>query len=216
MSILEIDENEARNQMVKIGTSLFNRGLTPGTSGNMSLRLDDGWLMTPTSSCIGELVGDEISKLDKNWQHISGKKPTKEVFLHRAFYESRPHAGAVVHLHSPYAVAVSCLTDLNINNVLPAMTPYAVMTYGLLALAPYFCPGDDTQSQTISNIAQQHAAILLANHGPIVSAVNLKAAANASEELEQAAMLQLTLHGRSVQYLTDPQIADLQKKYPLK
>lgn len=211
----EKDENTARNELVDIGRSLFERGLTPGTSGNLSIRLQDGWLMTPTKSCMGKLEASRISRLDNNWNHLSGDKPTKEVFLHKAMYESRPSAGAVVHLHSPYALAVACLDDIDPLDVLPAMTPYAVMSFGTLRLIPYYRPGDMAMGKIVAELAKETPAILLANHGPVVSGASLRTAANAAEEIEQAARLKLTLQGHKVRFLTDEQQNDLHQNFPL-
>lgn len=213
--VFEKDVNTARNELVDIGRSLFERGLTPGTSGNISVRLQDGWLMTPTKSCMGKLEASLISRLDKDWNHLSGDKPTKEVFLHKAMYEARPSAGAIVHLHSPYALAVSCLYDIDPQDVLPAMTPYAVMSFGTLRLIPYYRPGDKAMGDVVSKLAKETPAILLANHGPVVAGTSLRTAANAAEEIEQAARLKLTLQGRKISFLTDEQQDDLRRHFPL-
>lgn len=215
-SKLTINEADARQELVEMGRSLFERGLTPGTSGNMSLRLEDGWLMTPTQSSMGSLSAESISKLDNNWQHIAGGKPTKEVFLHQAMYAARASANAIVHLHSPYAVAVSCLADIDPKNTLPPMTPYAIMSFGRLPLIPYHRPGDKSLGDAIADLAKQHPAVLLANHGPVVSGNSLRTAANAVEEVEQSARLTLLLRGVNVRLLSEEQQADLHKHFPIR
>ena len=106
-----MNEQAVRDNLVRWGKSLFERGLTAGSSGNMSVRLDDGFLFTPTNSCLGYLEPDTISKLDLSGKHVSGDPPTKELPLHFGFYDNRPASRAVVHLHSTYATALSCLSD---------------------------------------------------------------------------------------------------------
>ena len=110
-----MSETTERDSICRLAKSLFERGLTIGSSGNISVRLDDGWLMTPTGSSMGNLDPNEISKLDLDGNLISGKSPTKESFLHIAMYDERPNSGAVVHLHSTHSVAVSCLADIDKN-----------------------------------------------------------------------------------------------------
>jgi len=153
--------------MVKWGKSLFERGLTGGSSGNMSVRLDDGYLSTPTNSCLGFLDAARLSKLDAAGKPVSGDPPTKELPLHIAFYEARPAAKAVVHLHSTYATVLSCLADIDAEDVLPPITPYVVMRVGKVPLLPYTRPGSPDVAPIIREKAPKHAGVLLANHGPV-------------------------------------------------
>jgi ribulose-5-phosphate 4-epimerase/fuculose-1-phosphate aldolase len=193
--------------------SIFDRGLTFGSSGNISVRLDDGWLMTPTGSTMGNIDPARISKLDEAGQHVSGDKPTKETFLHVAMYEERPQTGAVVHLHSTHSVGVSCLADVDPANVLPPITAYYVMKIGTLPLVPYFPPGDLDLAKAVREMASDHHAVLLANHGPVVAGKSLEDAVYATEELEETARLFLMLKDRSTRFLTDAQVADLKEKF---
>ena len=140
---------------------------------------------------------------------ISGDPPTKETFLHRAMYEERPQASAVVHLHSTYSVAVSALADIDTANVLPPITAYYVMRVGRLPLVAYHPPGDLSLAAAVRRLAGKHHAVLLANHGPVVAGTSLDAAANAIEELEETAKLFLILRGSKVRLLTDEQVAAL-------
>jgi 3-dehydro-4-phosphotetronate decarboxylase len=209
-------ENQAREAIVRVGASLFNRGLTHGSTGNISQRLaDGGWLMTPTGSSLGTLDPARLSRLDAQGRHIYGDAPTKEAVLHTVMYDRRPETGAVVHLHSTYAVAVSCLHGLDPVDVLPPITAYSVMRIGALALAPYFPPGDAKLADAVAALASKHHAILLANHGPVVAGRTLAAATDAIEELEETARLHLLLRGQQIAPLTPEQVAEVRKRFPV-
>ena len=208
-----MNENQLREAIVTIGKSLYDRGLTHGSAGNISVKLADGWLMTPTNSCLGRLDPARISRLDASGNLISGDKPSKETFLHVAMYGERTTTSAVVHLHSVHAVAVSCLTDVDPDDVFPPVTAYAVMQVGRLALAPYFPPGDERLAAVVARLAGKHHAILLANHGPVVAGTTLDAAVNAIEELEQTAKLVLLLRGQAVRYLSDADVTELNRRF---
>jgi ribulose-5-phosphate 4-epimerase/fuculose-1-phosphate aldolase len=205
-------EARLREEICTIGASIFARGLTAGSSGNISARVDDGWLMTPTGSTLGRLDPALLSKLDDSGRHVAGDAPTKESFLHRAMYEERPASGAVVHLHSTHSVAVSCLADIDPADVLPPITAYYVMRVGRLPLIPYFRPGDRALAEAVRGFAGKHHAVLLANHGPVVAGTDLDAAVNAIEELEETAKLYLLLHGHRTRFLTPEQAASLRKE----
>ena len=207
-------EDVLREQIATIGKSLYDRGLAHGSAGNISVKLADGWLMTPTNSCLGRLDPARISRLDAGGKLLSGDPPSKETFLHIAMYQERAVAGAVVHLHSVHAVAVSCLTDVNPDDVFPPVTAYAIMQVGRLALVPYFPPGDQTLADAVRKLARRHHAVLLANHGPVVAGTTLDAAVNAIEELEQTAKLVLLLRGQPARTLSAEQIAELNRRFP--
>ncbi len=201
-----MSEETQRRLLVELGASLFARGYSVGSAGNISIRLEDGYLMTPTNSSLGRLEAARISKLDRSWKHVSGDRPTKEVFLHRAFLDARPEAGAVVHLHSTHATAISCLEPA----VIPPLTPYFVMRVGrTLPLIPYYRPGNPEMEPAVHAAALQAKAVLLANHGPVICGATLTDAVNAAEELEEAAKLALLLRGMSPRLLTPPQVDDL-------
>lgn len=207
-------EAETRELLVQLGASLFARGYAVGSAGNISVRLDDGFLITPTNSSLGRLAGQQISKLDIGFNHISGDRPSKEVFMHRAFYRARPDAGAVVHLHSTMATAIACLADADPLAPIPPLTPYFVMRIGKsLPLIPYYRPGDPTMEPAIHAAAKDSRAVLLANHGPVVSGPNLIDAVYAAEELEEAARLALVLRGQAIRGLSNDQIDDLLKTF---
>jgi len=200
-----------REAICTIGASIFERGLTAGSSGNISLRTDEGWLMTPTNASLGRLDPARLSELDRDGNLVSGDPPTKESFLHRVMYEERNGTGAVVHLHSTHSVAVSCLAEIDPDDVLPPITAYYVMRVGRLPLVPYFRPGDIALAEAVRGFAGKHHAVLLANHGPVVAGANLDAAVNAVEELEETAKLYLLLRGANTRYLTATQIRELQQ-----
>ena len=205
-------EAELREGLVRWGKSMFDRGLTAGSSGNMSVRLADGYLFTPTNSCLGFLDAARLSKLDSAGKHVSGDPPTKELPLHFAFYESRPGANAVVHLHSTWATAVSCLSGVAADDALPPMTPYVVMRVGRVPVVPYTRPGSADVAPLIRAKAPS-AAVLLGNHGPVVAAGSLEAAVFAIEELEEAAKLAIVTRGLKVRHLTGAEIADLEATF---
>ena len=204
-----LNESKLREEICRLGASLFTRGLTFGSAGNISARLEDGWLMTPTNVSLGRLDPARLAKLDANGKLVSGAPPTKETFLHRAMYSERPQARAVVHLHSTYSVAVSALADVDAANVLPPITAYYVMRVGRLPLVAYYPPGDPALADAVQRLAGKHHAVLLANHGPVVAGSTLDAAANAIEELEETAKLFLLLRGSKVRLLTNEQVAAL-------
>ncbi len=209
-------EARLRADLVRFGKSLFDRGLTPGSSGNMSVKLEDGWLFTPTNSCLGFLDADSLSKLDHDGKHISGDVPTKELPLHFAFYKARPNAKAVVHLHSTYATLLSCLADTNPDDAIPPITPYVVMRVGRVPVVPYTKPGDAGVAPLILAKAPDHPAVLLANHGPVVAGLSLEAAVYAMEELEETAKLVVLSKGMNVRHLTAAQVTGLERSFTLR
>jgi ribulose-5-phosphate 4-epimerase/fuculose-1-phosphate aldolase len=211
-----MSEQAIREAMVKWGKSLFERGLTAGSSGNMSVRLDDGYLVTPTNSCLGFLEPQRLSKLDLHGKPVSGDAPTKELPLHFAFYERRPQSRAIVHLHSTFATALSCLADIDPEDAIPPITPYVVMRVGRVPVVPYTRPGAAEIKPLIESLAAGHAAVLLRNHGPVVAAASLDAAVFAIEELEEAAKLAIITRGMAVRMLDEAAIADLNLHFKLR
>ncbi|PWU55399.1 aldolase [Micromonospora globispora] len=184
--------------IIAAGRSLFSRRLTPGRTGNISVRCGELMRVTASGSSLGDLAGDDISEVDLAAGTWTGKKPTKEASLHRAIYAVRPDAGAVVHLHSTYAVAVSCLADVDPEAVLPPLTAYFEMRVGRLPLVPFFAPGDQALADAVRSLAVDHHALLLSNHGPVVAGPDLPSAQDAIEEIEETARLYLLLDGRRV------------------
>ncbi|MFG1278875.1 3-oxo-tetronate 4-phosphate decarboxylase [Xanthobacter autotrophicus] len=209
-----MSETKLRESICMFGRSLFERGLTPGSSGNISLRLDDGgWLVTPTNASLGFLDPARISRLDATGRIVSGDAPTKEIPLHQALYDTRSSARAIVHLHSTHSVALTMLPEIDPKAVLPPMTPYYLMRCGQTALVPYYRPGDPAVSDAIRGLAGRYSSVLLANHGPVVAGDTLEAAVFATEELEETARLYLLLRGLNPRTLSPEQVADLVKVF---
>ncbi|MBY5450402.1 aldolase [Rhizobium leguminosarum] len=205
-----------REEICRYGRSLFERGLTPGSSGNISLRLEDGgWLVTPTNAALGFLDPARISRLDAEGRLLSGDKPTKEIPLHTALYDTRGSARAIVHLHSTHAVALTMLPEIDPRAALPPMTPYYLMRAGETALVPYYRPGDPAVADAIRGLAGKYSSVLLANHGPVVAGDSLEAAVFATEELEETAKLYLLLRNLNPRFLSPAQVADLVNTFGL-
>ncbi|HHQ4306364.1 TPA: 3-oxo-tetronate 4-phosphate decarboxylase [Serratia fonticola] len=203
-------EQLAREEMVRLGASFFQRGYATGSAGNLSLLLPDGTLLaTPTGSCLGELQVDKLSKVSLSGEWISGDKPSKEISFHRALYQNNPACKAVVHLHCTYLTALSCLQGLDTANAIKPFTPYVVMRVGQVPVVPYYRPGDLRLAEDLGKLAPNYKAFLLANHGPVVTGESLREAANNTEEMEDAAKLIFTLGNRPIRYLTDDEIAEL-------
>src|SRR5512141_670445 len=209
-------ETRLREEICRLGRSLFERGLTPGSSGNISVRLEDGGLLlTPTNASLGFLDPARLSRLDATGKLVSGDGPTKEVPLHTALYQTRGPARAVVHLHSTHSVALSMLPEIDPRAALPPMTAYYLMKCGATALVPYYRPGDPDVANAIKGLAGKYSSVLLANHGPVVAGESLEAAVFAMEELEETAKLYLLLRGLNPRFLTPAQIAELSKTFGL-
>jgi len=206
MTALLSEETRLRDEIAAVGKSLFDRCLTFGSTGNISARLSSGeLLMTPTNASLGDLDPARLSRFSAEGVHLDGDKPTKEAFLHQCMYCQQKMSGAVVHLHSTYAVAVSILEDVDPADVLPPLTAYYVMRVGRLPLVPYFPPGDLALAEAVAESASHSHAVLLANHGPVVAGKTLKDAQYATEELEETAKLFLLLQGRKTRPLTPDQ-----------
>jgi ribulose-5-phosphate 4-epimerase/fuculose-1-phosphate aldolase len=210
MTMTADTERLAREEMVRLGASFFQRGYATGSAGNLSLLLPDGTLLaTPTGSCLGELQAGRLSKVSLSGEWISGDKPSKEISFHRALYQNNPACKAVVHLHCTYLTALSCLQGLDTENAIKPFTPYVVMRVGQVPVVPYYRPGDLRLAEDLGKLAPSYKAFLLANHGPVVTGDSLREAANNTEEMEDAAKLIFTLGNRPIRYLTDDEIAEL-------
>lgn len=209
-----MSESDLREQICLLAKSLFDRGLTHGSTGNISARTEDGGLLvSPTGTSFGRLDPARLSRFDANGTLISGDKPTKEMPLHTAFYDTRSSAGAVVHLHSCHSVAWSMMPDANEDDFLPPLTPYAIMKLGKVKLLPFFLPGDPAMGQAVRGLAGKRSAVMLANHGPVVAGKDVEAACNAIEELEETAKLAIMMQGIEARMLTAEQIGDVVNKF---
>ena len=209
-----MNENALRETLVERGRSLYDRGYAHGSSGNLSARVDDGILVTPTGTSLGRLDPARIAKVAHEGVHLSGDPPSKEAFLHMAMYAKRPEANAIVHLHCTCAVAVSCLVHADPANVLPPLTGYQIMRVGPLPLVPFFRPGDPALAKAVFRVAARHKAVLLANHGPVVTGKSIDDAVDSAEELEQTARLMLMLGERPLSLLSPAQVAEIDAAFP--
>jgi ribulose-5-phosphate 4-epimerase/fuculose-1-phosphate aldolase len=209
-----VTDTKLRDAIARHGSSLYARRYAHGSSGNISVRTEDGYLITPTNSCLGQLDPACISKLDRHGRHLSGDKPSKEAFLHLAMYQERPGATGIVHLHSTFCVAVSCMSHENTANVLPPITAYYVMRIGRLPLIPYFPPGDEALADAVRAVARTNQAVLLANHGPVTAGKSLDDAVYNAEELEATAQLFLLLNGMKSSFLNSAQVKHLNEAFP--
>ncbi|SLN09719.1 L-fuculose phosphate aldolase [Roseovarius gaetbuli] len=211
-----MSDSKLREDLCFWAASLFDRGLTGGASGNISVRTPDGGLfVTPTGVSLGRLDPAALSRFDAQGNHIDGPAPTKEMPLHSAFYETRTNAGAVVHLHSTHSVALSMLPETDPEDAIPPLTAYAVMRVGKVALLPFFVPGDPAMADALRGLGGRRSAVLLANHGPVVASKDLEAAVFAMEELEETAKLALLLRGTGARPLRGDQIAQVVDKFKL-
>ncbi|MGE0007997.1 MAG: 3-oxo-tetronate 4-phosphate decarboxylase [Parvibaculaceae bacterium] len=208
-----MSEARLRALLVERSASLYQRGFSVGSAGNISAATDEGFLITPTNSSLGFLDPARISKLDRRFTHVAGDPPSKEVFLHRAFYETVAGTGAVVHLHSTYATALSCLEGVDPDNAVPPLTPYVVMRVGRVKLIAYARPGDPRMGDMIRDLGGKYTAVLLANHGPVVAGPDLLSAIHAAEELEETAKLVVTLSGRRSRLLSGDQIGEIEAAF---
>ena len=208
------DEARLRELICLLAKSMFDRGLTGGSTGNISARTSDGGLLvSPTGTSFGRLDPGRLSRFDANGQHVAGDNPTKEIPLHQAFYDTRATAGAVVHLHSCHSVALSMLPEVDTDNFLPPLTPYGIMKLGKVKLLPFFLPGDPAIGEAVRGLAGKRSAVMLANHGPVVAGKDVEAACNAIEELEDTARLALLTRGMSPRMLSADQVGKLVRRF---
>ncbi|GMG84606.1 aldolase [Paralimibaculum aggregatum] len=208
------EEAKLREEICVLSASLFNRGYGCGASGNVSVLTEAGMIVSPTGSSMGRLDPERLSLVAPDGTHLAGDRPSKEAFLHLAMYEERPEMRSVVHLHSTHSVALSCLEEIDPEDVLPPITAYYVMRVGRCPLVPYFAPGDRALAEAVRGVARHAHAMLLANHGPVVAGKGLDAAVAAAEELEETAKLYLMLRGEKTRFLTQAQVADLRLRFP--
>ena len=208
------DENKLREQICLLAKSIYDRGLTGGSTGNISSRTSDGGLLvSPTGTSFGRLDPNKLSRFDSKGVFISGDIPTKEMPLHSAFYETRSTAGAVVHLHSCHSVALSLMPDVDEDDFLPHLTPYSIMKLGRVKLLPFYMPGDPEMGKAVRGLAGKRSAIMLANHGPVVAGKDIEAACNAIEELEDTARLAMMTSGMNARLLNASQVKSIVKKF---
>ena len=205
-------EGDVRAQMVALGAALYDRGLTPGRTGNLSVRDGGEILITPTGVCLGRLDPERLALISRDGAHLSGDPPSKELMLHQILYQNHPECQAVAHLHSTHAVAVSCLLGLDDDDALPTITPYFAMRVGRLPLADYAHPGSEQLVNEVARAAARSRCVLLRNHGSLAAARTLESAVDAVEEIEETARLFLLLDGRSPRYLDERAAVELRQR----
>ncbi|HBT4804492.1 TPA: aldolase [Klebsiella quasipneumoniae subsp. similipneumoniae] len=212
-----MSEKQLREDMVRYARSMFERGYSSGGAGNISLKLPDGNILaTPTNSSFGDLDAEELSKVTMQGELLSGQKASKEVLMHLAMYRQRPHCGGIVHLHSPWLTALSCLPGIDPENALPPITPYYVMRVGKLPVVPYIRPGSPIIAEHVEKLAAEHNAILLANHGPIISGKDIREAVFNAEELEETAKLYFMLKPFGMNTLAQENVEELNATFNMK
>lgn len=194
------NEARLREEICTVGASLYARGYTVGSAGNISARLDDGWLITPTDACLGRLDPAAIAKVGLGGDWVSGDKPSKTLALHRQVYDRNPGVGGVVHTHSTHLVALTLAGVWRPDDILPPITPYQVMKVGHIPLIPYARPGAASVAEQVAQLANKVRGVMLERLGPVVWESSVSKASFALEELEETARLWL---------LTEPRPAPL-------
>ncbi|MEU0147381.1 class II aldolase/adducin family protein [Streptomyces sp. NPDC006288] len=205
--------NDPRTHLAAAGARLAALGLSPGSSGNLSVRLDDRVLITPTGADLAAIDPGRLSVLDLAGTHLDGPSPSKEFPLHSAFYRRDTTTRAVVHLHARHATAVSCLPPWSPRSAIPPLTPYFVMRVGQTPLVPYAPPGDAAQADALEQLPFPLRAVLLQNHGPVLAGSTMARAVDAAVELEEVSALLLALGERSPRLLTSDEAGVLARKY---
>jgi ribulose-5-phosphate 4-epimerase/fuculose-1-phosphate aldolase len=208
-----IDEGALRHEMSELCRSLFERGFAHGSAGNVSARIGEHILVSPTNSCLGRLDPARLSKITVGGAHVGGDRPSKEAPLHLGIYSARPDAGAVVHLHSTYATVLSCLAETSAEDAMAPITPYLMMRVGRVPMVPYHPPGSDALADAVRAKAGAHRAVLMANHGFVVAGKTFEDAVFNAEELEENAKLLVLTRGQPLRLLTPGDIAALEQRF---
>jgi len=190
------NENALREEICTVGISLYDRGYTVGSAGNISARLEDGWLITPTDACLGRLDPGAIAKVSLDGQWVSGDKPSKTLALHRQIYGNNPNVGGVVHTHSSHLVALTLAGVWSENDILPPLTPYQVMKVGHLPLIQYCRPGSPLVAEKVAQLANRVRGVMLERLGPVIWESSVSKASYVLEELEETAKLWLMSNPR--------------------
>jgi ribulose-5-phosphate 4-epimerase/fuculose-1-phosphate aldolase len=206
-------ESQLRAELVAAAAGLANSGMSPGSSGNISVRHGERIILSPTGSDLAALDPDDLSVLDFDGTLLDGPKPSKEYPFHRAFYRRDPTARAVVHVHSLAACAYSCLAPWSQRSAVPPLTPYFVMRVGQTPLIPYADPGDTQQADDIEALDLRFRAALLQNHGSIATGRRMDEAVQAITELEHTCALLLQLGDRPFAMVPPEAVRRLADKY---
>jgi len=196
-------------QLCEVANSLYERGYAHGSTGNISARVGDEVWVTPTGQPLRGLAPERLARLDLSGVRLDRNSPSKEHPFHTAIYRRRAEARAVVHLHSTYAVALSCLDSFAGDESLSPLTPYYFMRVAPLAVLPYFRPGSPALAEAVEGAAVAHHSMLLRNHGLICAGSTLSEAADRAEELEHTARLHFILRGEKTRALSPADVRDL-------
>lgn len=208
-----MNDDEALNHLCETADSFYRRGYAFGSTGNISVRLGDQIWITPTGKPLSNLAPEQLACININGLEINSNRPSKEFPFHLAVYKQKPEARSIVHLHSTYAAALSCLETLDPEQPLPPLTPYYFMRVTPLAVLGYFRPGSDELARAVERAAPKHNCMLLRNHGLICAGTSLNEAVDRAEELEQTARLFFLLRNEQVRHLTPPEIAEIKKAF---
>ncbi|HEX8139196.1 MAG TPA: aldolase [Pyrinomonadaceae bacterium] len=206
-------KNSALENLCEVADSFYLRGYAFGSTGNLSVREGSEVWITPTGKSLRGLTPDRLACIDLQGASRNENRPSKEFPFHLAIYKQKHEAQAIVHLHSTYSVALSCLEAFDSENPLPPITPYYFMRVAPLAVLPYFRPGSEDLAQAVEAAAPAHHSMLLRNHGLICSGSSLSEAVDRTEELEQTARLYFILRGQEVRHLTPEEVAELKRVF---
>ena len=214
-----LTETQLRDEICRVGRSLFERGYVHATAGNISVRLQDGYLITPTDACLGTLDPARLARLDAQGVQTAGDRASKTLTLHRRIYEAAPQARCVIHTHSTHLVALTLQGVWSDDDILPPITPYFVMKVGHVPLIPYHRPGDprvaELVAQRISAMAERGTpirAVMLDRLGPNVWHDSPAQASAVLEELEETARLWLMCQPGPLP-LGEPEIEELRRQF---
>ena len=208
-------EEQLREEICVVGKSLYERGYTVGSAGNISARLEDGWLITPTDACLGRLKPQEIAKVSKDGTWVSGSKPSKTLELHRQVYDRNPEVNGVVHTHSTSLVALTLAGGWSNDDILPPLTPYQVMKVGHVPLIAYQRPGSPDVAAQVAQLANTVRGVMLERLGPVVWESSVSKASFALEELEETAKLWMMSNPKPAP-LGEEAIEDLRRVFSVK
>jgi len=208
-------EEQLREEICTVGKSLYERGYTVGSAGNISARLEDGWLITPTDACLGRLKPEEIAKVSKDGTWVSGNKPSKTLELHRQVYDRNPEVNGVVHTHSTSLVALTLAGVWKNDDILPPLTPYQIMKVGHIPLIAYQRPGSPDVAAQVAQLANDVRGVMLERLGPVVWETSVSKASFALEELEETAKLWMMSNPKPAP-LGEEAIEDLRRVFSVK
>jgi ribulose-5-phosphate 4-epimerase/fuculose-1-phosphate aldolase len=206
-------EDALLENLCETADSLYQRGYAFGSTGNISVRAGERVWITPTGKPLKGLKPGQLACVGLDGTSLNENRPSKEFPFHLAVYARREDVRAVVHLHAPYSVALSCLDSFDAEDPLPPLTPYYFMRVAPLAVLPYFRPGSTGLAEAVGEAAPRHNCMLLRNHGVVCAGSTLSEAVDRTEELEQTARLHFLLRGERVRLLTVEEVEELKRTF---